>query len=244
MCAVLWLLCSSSRRSAVEARERSAAPEHRMDSDGHDTAAGNLRHTSTIEDASNQGGLPPPTPPCGATHHDAPHDTTNKSAEPPPLRRRVTAWFASLDVGERSRILTFEDRTWCALAANMAARLDRRASPGQKVRFEVQSPALGGASRASFHATTFDRASHDDPSPPPGRVLAAETAIENAALAYGNPPAAVTFAEEFLRDSEAFFLAMDAISRGRYLRDDEPEDSANSSEAAKTGTGARQQRSS
>ncbi|CAM9215208.1 unnamed protein product, partial [Ectocarpus sp. 13 AM-2016] len=123
-----------------------------MHSDGHDTAAGNLRHASTIENASNQGGLPPPTPPGGATHHDAPYDTTNKSAEPPPLRRRATAWFASLDVGERSRILTFEDRAWCALAANMAARLDRRAFPGQKVRFEVQSPALGGASRASFHA--------------------------------------------------------------------------------------------
>lgn len=54
----------------------------------------------------------------------------------------------------------------------------------------------------------------------------------------------MTFAEGFLRDSEAFFLAMDAVSRGRYLRDDEPEASANSSGAAKAGAGARQQRSS
>ncbi|CAM9942275.1 unnamed protein product, partial [Ectocarpus fasciculatus] len=231
----------------VAVTERSA-PEHRMNPDGHDIAARNLRHASTIEDASNLGGLPPPTHP----HHDAPNDTTptNKSAEPPPpLRGRVTAWFASLDVGERSRILTFEDRAWCALAANMAARLDRRAFPGQKVRFEVQPPALGGA-RASFHATTIDRASHHhDPSapPPPGRVLAAETAIENAALAYGNPPAAVTFAEAFLRDSGAFFTAMDVVSGGRYLRNDEAEEgSANSSAgAAKAGAaGFRQQRSS
>lgn len=53
------------------------------------------------------------------------------------------AWFASLDIGERCRLLTFEDRAWCVLAANMAARLDRRAFPGQGVRFQVQAPVYG-----------------------------------------------------------------------------------------------------
>lgn len=48
-------------------------------------------------------------------------------------------------------------------------------------------------------------------------VLAAERAIESAALAYGDPPAAVTFAEGFLEDERAFFRAMDAVSHGRFL---------------------------
>lgn len=68
----------------------------------------------------------------------------NNMDGPVPLRTRVLAWFASLDAGERSRLLTFEDRAWCLLAANMAARLDRRAFPGQEVRFEVQVPVYGG----------------------------------------------------------------------------------------------------
>ena len=62
----------------------------------------------------------------------------------PQLRKRAEAWFASLALGERSRLLTFEDPAWCLLAANMAARLDRRAFAGQEVRFEVQPPPASG----------------------------------------------------------------------------------------------------
>lgn len=62
----------------------------------------------------------------------------------PELRKRAEVWFASLAVGERSRLLTFEDPAWCLLAANMAARLDRRAFAGQEVRFEVQPPPASG----------------------------------------------------------------------------------------------------
>ena len=60
------------------------------------------------------------------------------------LRKHAEVWFASLTVGERSRLLTFEDPAWCLLAANMAARLDRRAFAGQEVRFEVQPPPASG----------------------------------------------------------------------------------------------------
>lgn len=61
-----------------------------------------------------------------------------------PLRQRAKRWFASLDIAERSRLLTFEDPAWCLLAANMAARLERRAYAGQGVRFDVQRPPAGG----------------------------------------------------------------------------------------------------
>lgn len=44
-------------------------------------------------------------------------------------------------------------------------------------------------------------------------------AVENAALAYGAPPKAVTFKEAFLENTEAFFLAMDRASHGHFLRD-------------------------
>ncbi|CAM9659109.1 unnamed protein product, partial [Scytosiphon promiscuus] len=142
---------------------------------------------------------------------------------------------ASLNVDERCRLLTFEDRAWCALVANMAARLDRRAFPGQAVRFEVQAPSAFGGARASFQATTLEAeiscavaiASQADRPPRPETsvqttkktsVPMAGSAIENAALAYGNPPTAVTFAEAFLRDTGAFFLAMDTVSNGRFLR--------------------------
>lgn len=54
-------------------------------------------------------------------------------------------WFASLELSERSRLLTFDDPSWCQLAANMAARLDRRAFRGQEIRFEVQPPVFPGA---------------------------------------------------------------------------------------------------
>ena len=69
----------------------------------------------------------------------------------PDLRKRAEVWFSSLAVGERSRLLTFEDPAWCMLAANMAARLDRRAFAGQEVRFEVQPPpASGGGGGARY----------------------------------------------------------------------------------------------
>lgn len=45
--------------------------------------------------------------------------------------------------------------------------------------------------------------------------------MEQAALAYGNPPKVVAFSEKFLQDDEAFFRAMDAVSHGRFLLDDD-----------------------
>lgn len=50
-------------------------------------------------------------------------------------------------------------------------------------------------------------------------AAAARASIENAALAFGNPPTAVTFAEAFLQDDAMFFHAMDAASHGHFLRD-------------------------
>lgn len=60
-----------------------------------------------------------------------------------PLRERAERWFRSLEVGQKARLLTFEDPSWCALAANMAARLSRRSFAGQEVRFDVQPPPGG-----------------------------------------------------------------------------------------------------
>lgn len=64
-------------------------------------------------------------------------------------------WFASLQAWERSRLLTFEDSAWCQLAANMAARLDRRTFAGQDVRFKVQAPACSGSRYATLERTVF-----------------------------------------------------------------------------------------
>lgn len=99
--------------------------------------------------------------------------------------------------------------------------------------------------RASFQATALEAdLSRATTANQPGRpslvdtgarsgkrlsVPAAGAAIENAALAYGNPPTAVAFAEAFLRDEEAFFLTMDTVSHGRFLRfDDDTGGSASS----------------
>lgn len=74
-------------------------------------------------------------------------------------------------------------------------------------------------SRAAFQATAFEADSSTTPTQATRAsvLAAAERAIEGAALAYGDPPAAVTFAEDFLEDEGTFFLAMDTVSRGRFL---------------------------
>lgn len=60
-----------------------------------------------------------------------------------PLRERAVRFFLSLALAERLKLLTFEDPSWCALAANMAARLERRSALEQEVRFDVQPPPVG-----------------------------------------------------------------------------------------------------
>lgn len=71
-------------------------------------------------------------------------EASTVASDPLSLLERAKRWFAALEPAERSRLLTFEDPAWCLLAANMAARLDRRSYAGQDVRFEVQPPPVGG----------------------------------------------------------------------------------------------------
>lgn len=74
--------------------------------------------------------------------------------------------------------------------------------------------------RATFQATALEAELTSDS----GTSLSAElfrTAteiVERSALAHGNPPTAVTFSEEFIQDTDAFFRVMDAVSLGRFFR--------------------------
>lgn len=88
-------------------------------------------------------------------------------------------------------------------------------SPPNPIPYPNPRPTRKQSTRAAFQATAFEADSSRTAAKT--RVLAAERAIESAALAYGDPPAAVTFAESFLEDEKAFSLAMDAVSHGRFL---------------------------
>lgn len=74
------------------------------------------------------------------------------------------------------------------------------------------------AIRAAFQATAVEADLVAD-SLSAHRAAAAAAAVEGAALVYGDPPTAVTFAEAFLQDGGDFFRAMDAVSHGRFFRD-------------------------
>lgn len=75
--------------------------------------------------------------------------------------------------------------------------------------------------RATFQATALeaDHTADSGTSPPVVLSRAAAEIVERSALAHGNPPTAVTFSEEFIQDTEAFFRVMDAVSLGRFLSD-------------------------
>ncbi|CAN0107612.1 unnamed protein product, partial [Discosporangium mesarthrocarpum] len=131
-----------------------------------------------------------------------------------PMFRQAMCWFSSMEPKERAEVLTFEDPAWCALVVNMAARLERRSTLNEHVRFIVDPPETSRG-RASFHSST----TVVNPRASPEHQACAQ--IKNACAAYGgDPPRAITFCESFLADPKAFFSTMCAVSRGGFLRED------------------------
>lgn len=79
-------------------------------------------------------------------------------------------------------------------------------------------------SRATFQATVVEMELKDPSNIAQARISRPATAfatslLENAAIAYGDPPKAVTFSECFLEDHHRFFRVMDEASHGGFLRE-------------------------
>ncbi|CAM9947631.1 unnamed protein product, partial [Choristocarpus tenellus] len=132
---------------------------------------------------------------------------------PNSLIQQTLYWFTSMQPRERAEILTFDDPAWCTLVVNMAARLERRSSRNEHLRFVVEPPAPGSC-RASFHSSVTDLSYAGSKAEQEACV-----AIEYACLGYGDPARAVTLREEFVEEPNKLFASMLTVSRGRFLED-------------------------